>query len=176
MSKLLQLYMHEVVLASSSAVFCGSFTLRYTSREEYRPRNKSEDSTDYTGHATFIVAGNLSHKTYHARCSYAQPDKTAPHLTPPLRINQVLLPILLRSLRIIPRILIPRRLALRPARPLVILIENLRRDAVEEFLGVDPQQTPGEVEGFVDGSGLVGGLRDEGAFELVEEFERELVF
>ena len=101
-----------------------------------------------------------------------------------LCIDQVVCPILLttlflillRSVGVIPRILVPRRSTFGPSRPLVELVQDLGRDAVEKFLGVDAQQAPGEVDGFVDGPGLVGGLRDEGAFELVEKFERELVF
>lgn len=123
---------------------------------------------------------------HHVRRSYALPDinKSSTSITRPLCINQIILPILLPPnipilllpVRIIPRILIPLRPRLRPSRPLIKLVQNLRRDAIEEFLGIDAQQAPGEVYRFVDGSGLVGRLRDEGAFELVEEFERELVF
>ena len=60
--------------------------------------------------------------------------------------------------------------------PLVVLVENLGWDTVEEFLGVDTEQRPGKVEGFVNGARLVGTLGDEGALELLEELKRQLVF
>ena len=78
-------------------------------------------------------------------------------------------------LRIVPRILI----SLAPfalTRSLVKLVQDLLRDPVQELLGVNPQQTPSEVDGLVNGSRLVRGLRDERLFELLEEFEGELVF
>ena len=58
----------------------------------------------------------------------------------------------------------------------VELVEDALRDTVEEVLGVDAEEVPGDVEGFVDAAGFVGGLADEGAFELVEELEGQLVF
>lgn len=58
----------------------------------------------------------------------------------------------------------------------VELIESALGDAVKQFLGVDAQEVPSKVEGFLDGARLVGRLADEGALELLEELERELVF
>lgn len=58
----------------------------------------------------------------------------------------------------------------------VELVESALGDTVEEFLGVDAEKVPGDVEGFLDGARLIGRLADEGALELLEEFEGELVF
>lgn len=97
------------------------------------------------------------------------------------RLNQIaILPILLAiRLRLIvlfvPRIFIPLPAPPLPG-PLIKLIQHLLRDAIQQFLGVNPQQTPREVDALVDGAALVRRLVDEGAFELVEEFQGELVF
>lgn len=74
--------------------------------------------------------------------------------------------------RVIPRILV-RNLA---ARAGVEFVDDTLGDTVEEVRRVDAEEVPGDIEGLEDGAGLVGGLVDEGAFELVEELEGELVF
>jgi len=58
----------------------------------------------------------------------------------------------------------------------VELIQDALGDTVEQFLGVDAEQVPGDIEGFKDATGLVWRLADEGTLELLEEFEGELVF
>ena len=79
-------------------------------------------------------------------------------------INQI-------RLRVIPRILIGNL----PSRASIELIQDALGHSVEQLLGVDAEEVPGDVEGFVDTACFVRGLADEGAFELVEEFEGELV-
>lgn len=108
-----------------------------------------------------------------------------------LRIDQIIrlpthLPLLIllpiqRALPIrLPLTMIPRILIALPglalARALVELIEDFLGDTVEEFFGVDAEEAPCQIDGFVDGAGFVGGLGDECFFELFEEFEGELVF
>ena len=80
-------------------------------------------------------------------------------------INQI-------RLRVIPRILIGNL----PSRASIELIQDALGHPVEQLLGVDAEEVPGDVEGFLDSACFVRGLADEGAFELVEEFEGELVF
>lgn len=58
----------------------------------------------------------------------------------------------------------------------VELIQDTLGDTIEQFLGVDAEEVPGDVERLVDTAGLVWGLADEGALEFVEELEGELVF
>lgn len=80
------------------------------------------------------------------------------------------------SRRLLPSVItsiLVRNLASRAS---IELVQNTLRDTVEQFLGVDAEEVPGDVEGLEDTAGFVGGLADEGAFEFVEELERELVF
>lgn len=58
----------------------------------------------------------------------------------------------------------------------VELVQDALGDTVEQLLGVDAEEVPGDVERLVDGAGLVRGLADEGALEFLEELEGELVF
>ena len=60
-------------------------------------------------------------------------------------------------------------------RPRIELVQHALGNPVEQLLGVNAEEVPGDVQRFLDTPGFVGGLADEGAFELVEEFERELV-
>ena len=57
----------------------------------------------------------------------------------------------------------------------VELVQNTLGNTVEQLLGVDTEEVPGNVERFEDTPGFVCGLADEGTFELVEELEGELV-
>lgn len=75
--------------------------------------------------------------------------------------------------RVFPRVLV-RLPAL--ARTRVVLVQDLLGDTVEQLLGVDAEQVPGQIQRLVDGAVLVRALRDEGALELFQEFEGELVF
>ena len=58
----------------------------------------------------------------------------------------------------------------------VELIESALGDTVEEFLGVNAEQVPGDVQRLEDAARLVGRLANKGALELVEELQREFVF
>ena len=101
------------------------------------------------------------------------------------RLNQILilLAILLivtpALLSIIPRVLIAASTSASSSlplpTPLIELIQHLLRYPIQQLLGVDPQQAPGHIDGLENGAGLVGGLGDEGALELIEELEGELV-
>lgn len=85
-------------------------------------------------------------------------------------INQVRILPLTRS-RIIPGILVGHL----ARRPRIEFIQHTLGNPVEQFLGVDAEEVPGDVQRLVNTPGLVGGLTDEGALEFVEEFERELI-
>ncbi len=84
-----------------------------------------------------------------------------------------LLPSLLPILPI-PSILIPTP-PLLPG-PLIKFIQHLLRDTIEQLLGVDPQQTPRQIDTLIDGPALIRALVDERPLELVQELQGQLVF
>jgi hypothetical protein len=93
----------------------------------------------------------------------------------PLNVDQVLALALVVLGILATLLLILGRISTSPT-PLVVLVKDLSWDTVEQLLGVDAEQRPSEVERLVDGARFVRALSNEGAFELLEELERQLVF
>lgn len=122
---------------------------------------------------------------------YPLNDFTQQLLKPVLRFNQILILLLLLLLAVllvitallllssllivIPCVLVSATSLSLPT-PLVEFIQHLLRYPVQQLLWIDAQQAPGHINGLEDAARLVGRLRDEGAFELLEELEGQLVF
>lgn len=114
----------------------------------------------------------------HARSHDVQLALSNPSLhSLPLSTSYVYQALTLALSRVIPRILVasllPVVLALLPG---IVLFQDLGRNAVEHFLGVDAEQGPCEVQRFEDGPALVRRLGNEGSLELVQELKGEFVF
>lgn len=58
----------------------------------------------------------------------------------------------------------------------VEFIKSTLGDTVEELLGVNAEQVPGDVQRLENGAGLVGRLTNKAALEFVEELQRKFVF